>query len=193
MTTPEQPSHLLCEPSLTFTPLIFAKKKLTLDPIVSVHEISAKPKTKEEKAKLYITKDDYDMAVLEVKAIALTHKQTNDPVSDEDKSNSNIFMLMVAAEAHDFLRGTEKYLFPKRFQNRVVARKALIMYQTHLQENYAGITLEQKAKAMRTASEKLSAWSQLIAQETARIDSLRAYDAADYMIPLDDAPVQVSS
>ena len=173
---------------MTFTPVIFAKKKVTLNPTISVHEISAKPKTKEEKAKLYITSDDYNMAVLEVKAIARTHQQKAE-MSDED---SSIFMWVVAADAHDFLRGTEKYLFPKRFQNRSVARKALIMYQTHLQENYAGITLEQKAKAMRTASEKLSAWSQLIAQETARIDSQRACDA-DYMIPLDDAPVQVSS
>jgi hypothetical protein len=182
-TQSEQPSHLLCEPSL---------KKVTLNPIVSVHEISAKPKTKEEKAELFITNDDYNMAVLEVKAIALTH-QPKAQMSDEDKSNSSIFMWMVAADAHDFLRGTEKYLFPKRFQNRLVVRKALIMYQTHLQKNYAGITLEQKAKAMRTASEKLSAWSQLIARETARIETQRAYDAADYMIPLDDAPVQVSS
>ena len=177
---------------MTFTPVIFAKKKVTLNPTISVHEISAKPKTKEEKAKLYITSDDYNMAVLEVKAIARTHQQKAE-MSDEDKSDSSIFMWMIAAEAHDFLRGTEKYLFPKRFQKRLVARKALIMYQKHLQENYAGITLEQKAKAMRTASEKLSAWSQLIAQETARNDSQRAYDAADYMIPLDDAPVQVSS
>ena len=166
-------------------------KKVTLNPTLSVHKISAKPKTKEEKAELYITKDDYDLAVLEVKAIARTHQHQQQ--SDEDESDSSIFMWMVAAEAHDFLRGTERYLFPKRFQSRLVARKALIMYQTHLQENHAGITLEQKAKAMRTASEKLSAWSQLVAQETARIDSQRAYDAADYMIPLDDAPVQVSS
>ncbi len=154
--------------------VIFAKKHVTLNPIVSVHEISAKPKTKEEKAELYITKDEYNMAVLEVKAIARRHQQPKVPVSDDDKSNSSIFMWMVAAEAHDFLRGTEKHLYPKRSQDRLVARKALIMYQTHLQKNHAGITLEQKAKAMRTASEKLSAWSHLVAQETARIDSQRA-------------------
>jgi hypothetical protein len=56
---------------------------------------------------------------------------------------------------------------------------------------YPDITPEQKAKAMRTASEKLTLWSHLVAQETARLDSLRAYDS-DYLIPLDDLPVQFS-
>ena len=45
---------------------------------------------------------------------------------------------------------------------------------------------------MRTASEKLSAWSQLVAQETVRLDSIRAYDA-DYLIPLESAPIEFSS
>ena len=99
---------------------------------------------------------------------------------------------MVAAEADGFLRGIELLIYPQRFQNKLVARRALIKYQTHLETNCNGITREQKAKAMRMASEKLSAWSQLVAQETARLDSLRAYDA-DYLIPLDDATVKFSS
>ena len=177
---------------MAVTPVIFARNKVTLNPTVSVHEISAKPMTKEEKSELYITKDDYDMAILEVKAIALKHQQLQ--VSKEDNSKRSIFTGMVTAEADDFLRGTESRLYPQRFQNRWVARRALLKYQTHLQTNCAGITPEQKSNAMRIASEKLSAWSQLVAQETARLDSLRAYDA-DYLIPLplDDAPIQFSS
>ena len=58
-------------------------------------------------------------------------------------------------------------------------------------EKYPDITHEQKAKAMATASEKLSAWSHVVAKETARLDSLRAYDG-DYMIPLDNLPMCVS-
>ena len=154
---------------------------------VSVYEFSAKPLAKEEKSDLYYTKDDYNMTILEVKAIALTHQQPQ--VSGNSNSNNNS---LVAAEADDFLRGIESHLYPQRFQNRLVARRALIKYQTHLQTNCAGITPDQQAKAMRAASEKLSAWSQLVAQETARLDSLRAYDA-EYLIPLKDDPVEFSS
>mmetsp|Transcript_3012 Transcript_3012/g.4548 ORF Transcript_3012/g.4548 Transcript_3012/m.4548 type:complete len:300 (+) Transcript_3012:109-1008(+) len=166
----------------------FAKKRVTLNPTVSVHEICAKPITKEEKSELYYTKDDYDMTILEVKAIALTHQLPH--VSEEDTSTRS--NCMVAAEADGFLRGIELLIYPQRFQNKLVARRALIKYQTHLETNCNGVTPEQKAKAMRMAGEKLSAWSHLVAKETARLDSLRAYDA-DYLIPLNDATVKFSS
>ena len=164
------------------------KNRVKMNPTVSVHEICAEPITKEEKSELYYTKDDYNMAVLKVKAIALTHQLPH--VSEEDTSKRS--NCMVAAEADGFLRGIELLIYPQRFQNKLVARRALIKYQSHLETNCNGITLEQKAKAMRMASEKLSAWSQLVAQETARLDSLRAYDA-NYLIPLNDAKVIFSS
>ncbi len=162
------------------------KKRVTMNSTVSVHEFSAHPMTIEEKSELYYTKDDYDMTILEVKAIAFTHKQPR--VSDSSNSSN----CLVAAEADGFLRGIESHLYPQRFQNRFVARRALIKYQSHLQTHYNGITPDQRAKAMRTASEKLSAWSLLVAQETARLDSIRAYDA-DYLIPLEGAPIEFSS
>mmetsp|Transcript_26359 Transcript_26359/g.39840 ORF Transcript_26359/g.39840 Transcript_26359/m.39840 type:complete len:302 (-) Transcript_26359:1596-2501(-) len=163
----------------------FAKKRVTLNPTVSVHEICAKPITKEEKSELYYTKDDYDMTILEVKAIALTHQLPQ--ASEEDTSERS--NCMVAAEADGFLRGIELLIYPQRFQNKLVARRALIKYQTHLETNCNGVTPEQKAKAMRMAGEKLSAWSHKVARETARLDSIRAYDA-EYLIPLDDQQVE---
>eukprot|EP00985_Skeletonema_marinoi_P003567 scaffold1542_cov143-Skeletonema_marinoi.AAC.16 len=171
-----------------FVPVGSAKKRVKMNPTVSVHEICAKPITKEEKSELYYTKDDYNMIILEVKAIALTHQLPH--VSEEDTSKRS--NCMVVAEADGFLRGIELLIYPQRFQNKLVARRALIKYQTHLETNCNGITLEQKAKAMRIASEKLSAWSQLVAQETARLDSVRAYDA-NYLIPLNVATVKFSS
>mmetsp|Transcript_12171 Transcript_12171/g.18780 ORF Transcript_12171/g.18780 Transcript_12171/m.18780 type:complete len:266 (-) Transcript_12171:141-938(-) len=171
-----------------FVPVGSAKKRVKMNPTVSVHEICAKPITKEEKSELYYTKDDYNMAILEVNAIALTHQLPH--VSEEDTSKRS--NCMVVAEADGFLRGIELLIYPQRFQNKLVARRALIKYQTHLETNCKDVTLEQKAKAMRMASEKLSAWSQLVAQETARLDSVRAYDA-NYLIPLNDATVKFSS
>lgn len=174
-------------PSLAFMPVSLAKKKkrVTMNSTVSVYEFTANPMTKEEKSKLYYTKDDYNMTILQVKAIALTHQPQL-----SDKRNSNSYL--VAAEADGFLRGIESHLYPQRSQNRFVARRALIKYQTYLQTHHNGIAPDQKAKALRTASEKLSAWSQLVAQETARLDSIRAYDA-DYLIPLEGSPMEFSS
>jgi len=166
-----------------FKSISSSKKRVTMNSTVSVHEFSDESMTKEEKSDLYFTKDDYNMTILEVKAIALTHQQPQ--VSDNINSNN----CLVAAEADGFLRGIESHLYPQRFQNRLVARRALIKYQTHLRTNCIGITPDQQAKAMRIASEKLSAWSQLVAQETARLDSIRA----DYLIPLEGGLVEFSS
>ncbi len=74
-----------------------------------MHEFSANPMTKEEKSELYYTKDDCNMTILEVKAIALTHKQPR--VSGNSSSNNCLF----AAEADGVLRGIESHLYPQRF------------------------------------------------------------------------------
>eukprot|EP00986_Skeletonema_menzelii_P012869 scaffold7268_cov159-Skeletonema_menzelii.AAC.2 len=108
--------------------------------------------------------------------------------TDEQDNNRS----HVAAEEDGFLRGIEMLIYPQRSQNKLIARRALIKYQTYLQTQRTDITAEQKASAMRTASEKLSKWSHLVAQETARLDSLRAYDA-EYLIPLDDQRVEFST
>jgi len=163
-----------------------------------VHEVEAQPMTKEEKAELYYTKDDLKIINLEVRAIyALSNQLSQTPhttcCTDIDNQDSNESSNCVLAIENDaFLRGLEFYIYPQRFRKKLIARKALLKYQSHLQVNHPNISPEEKAKAMKTASEKLSAWSKLVAQETARIDSLRAYDA-EYLIPLDDSPVTFSS
>jgi hypothetical protein len=179
-----------------FTPVKSAKKRVTLKPIVSVHEIEAQSMTKEEKSELYYTKDDLIMTNLEIKAIcALSNQLTQTPhttcIDEQDDNNVSSNCVLAVEEADGFLRGLEFHVYPQRFRNKLLARRALLKYQTHLHLKYPDITPEQKAKAMRTASEKLTLWSHLVAQETARLDSLRAYDS-DYLIPLDDLPVQFS-
>ena len=178
-----------------FTSVYSTKKRVTLKPTVSVHEIDVPSMTKEEKSELYYTKDDLKMTNLEARAIcSLSNQLPQTPhtrcIDEQDKNDCSNCVLEV--EADGFLRGLEFYIYPQRFLNKLIARRALLKYQTHLQKKYPNITPEEKAKAMKTASEKLSAWSQLVAQETARLDSLRAYDA-EYLIPLDESPVQFSS
>lgn len=178
-----------CAPAATTTTK--AKKRVQLHPIVLIQEYSLEPLTREEKAELYYSKSDIDNFMRENKEIALEHEfaqkmYSRDCTGDQDDNRSN-----VAAEEDGFLRGIEMLIYPQRAQNKLIARKALMKYQAYLRTKRTDITTEQKAKAMRTASEKLSKWSHLVAQETARLDSLRAYDA-EYLIPLDEQRVEFS-
>ena len=182
-----------------FTPVNSTKKRVTLKPTVVVYEIDAQLMTKEKKSELYYTKDDLILTNLEVRAICALSNQLHQSATpphttyciDEQDNNNKSNCVLAVEEADGFLRGLEFHIYPQRYRNKLLARRALLKYQTHLQMKYPDITPEQKAKAMRTASEKLSAWSHLVAQETARLDSLRAYDG-DYLIPLEDPPVQFS-
>mmetsp|Transcript_24274 Transcript_24274/g.41431 ORF Transcript_24274/g.41431 Transcript_24274/m.41431 type:complete len:241 (-) Transcript_24274:55-777(-) len=185
-----------CLPSPASRVVNSTNKRVRMNPTVLVHDIiGLKSLTKQKKSKLFYTKDDYNMTVLEIKAIVLTNQPPETPnttscTGEEDNNSSNSSML--ADEADDFLRGIELQMYPQRFQNKLVARKALLKYQTYLHEKRTKMTPEQKAEAMRKASEKLSTWSHLVAQETARLDSIRAYDR-DYLIPLNGVPVQFST
>lgn len=179
-----------CAPATTTTPK--AKKRVQLHPIVLVQEYGSEPLTREEKAELYYSKNDIYNFMRENKEIALSHNEftqkmySRDCTGEQDDNRSNL-----AAEGDGFLRGIEMLIYPQRSQNKFIARKALMKYQTYLKTKRTDITIEQKAKAMRSASEKLSKWSHLVAQETARLDSLRAYDA-EYLIPLDEQRVEFS-
>ena len=203
MNTFQQQSNVSYQPSTTaFTKVNSTKKRVTLNPTVSVLQSDANPITKEEKSELYYTKDDFVMISHEVKAIcALSRQLTQTPhttncIGGQDNTpskNSSRSNCALAVEADGLLRGLECRIHPQRFRNKLIARRALLKYQKQLQMKYTDFSTEQKAEAMRAASEKLSALSHLVAQETARLDSLRAYDA-DYLIPLDDSsPVQLST
>ena len=160
-----------------------------------MHEIDAQPMTKGEKSALFYTKDDLTITNLEAKAIVSLSNQLPQAPSYctvDDPTNESSKCILAIDEADSFLRGLEFYIYPQRLQNRLLVRKALIKYQSHLHKKFPNATSEEFAKAMKKASEKLTAWSQLVAQETARIDSLRAYDS-DYLIPLDTSPVEFSS
>ena len=181
-----QQSHQPSSTELSTPPVnsIKAKKRIQLNPTVAVYEFDVQPFTKEEKSELYYTKDDLNNLMQENMEIAFSHHKTGciDEQSNNNRSN-------IASEADGFHRGIEMLIYPQRSQNKLVSRRALLKYQTHLQTKRTDITPEQRAAAMRAASEKLSAWSHLVARETARLDSIRAYDA-DYLIPLDDQQIE---
>ena len=90
----------------------------------------------------------------------------------------------------DTLRGLELIMYPTRKQNKSLAQRSLIKYQTLLNSK-SNMSPERKCQALAVASVKLNLWSSLVAMETARLDALRAYDG-DYLIPIAQ-PVNIIS
>lgn len=82
------------------------------------------------------------------------------------------------------LRGLELHLCPIRNQNRVLVQKAITKYQRSVNADQ-DMNSEEKVKSLASACAKLSKWSQLVAVNMARHDSLQAR-ANDYMIPVID-------
>ena len=180
-----QQSNQLSTSSFTPATVTSTRKRVRMNPTVLVQEFSVQPLTEEEKSELYYTRNDMNNFILDVKDIAYSHQLTQTMYkTDRIREQDN-----VALESDGFLRGIELQIYPQRAQNKLIARRALLKYQTHLQTQRTNITPEQKASATRAASEKLSAWSHKVARETARLDSIRAYDA-EYLIPLDDQQVE---
>jgi hypothetical protein len=80
-------------------------------------------------------------------------------------------------------------LCPVRVRNKVIAQKAVLKYQRHFNTDHS-LTSEEKVQSLASVSAKLSHWSKLVALETARLDSIRAFDV-DYLIPISE-PVVIS-
>lgn len=81
-------------------------------------------------------------------------------------------------------RGLEIRLCPVRAQNSKVVRKAVLKYQQQLTGD-SRKTPEKKARSLAALSCKVNSWSSLVAQETARLDALRAteYDKESHLLP----------
>ena len=179
------------QPVLVRTP----KKRVQFNPTAFVLEYEPPQLTDEERSKLYFSKDDMDMTLQEVKEIVLSKQQSystcciGGDCDDDISIRCEIHNIVVAAEADDVIRGIELQAYPRRSQNKLIGRRAVMKYQKHLNEKRINLTQEQKAKTLRAASEKFSAWSRMVALETARLDSIRAYDE-EYMIPLSGHRIQ---
>lgn len=91
---------------------------------------------------------------------------------------------MIGLEADPTLRGLERYLCPARSRNKMIAIKGLLKYQNHINAS-PDKTSDEKAECLARASAKLSHWSRMVARETGRLDSLRAFER-DYLIPINE-------
>jgi len=151
----------------------------------------------EEKSKLYYSKQELNSFILEAKVICslsqgLPHISNSGTLLDV----SHYSMIPLGnnndddEDATESLRGLEILMYPKRNQNKLIAHKTVLKYQALLNSK-SDVDGEQKYLALAAASAKLNLWSTLIAVETARRDSVRAYER-DYKIWI-EAPGPLSA
>lgn len=153
------------------------KKRVRFQPSITVQPIDC-TMTQHDKASSYYTKDELDAFQLEVKVINTLFKTG----SGSHRSKEDC---VIGTNADPAL-----YALPVR--NKTIAQKALLKYQHNLNAR-DNMTTEHKHRRLAKASVKLSTWSKEMAQQTAKMDTLRAYDG-DYMVHIvEQALEQVSS
>eukprot|EP00580_Thalassiosira_gravida_P021266 CAMPEP_0201678494 /NCGR_PEP_ID=MMETSP0494-20130426/46380_1 /ASSEMBLY_ACC=CAM_ASM_000839 /TAXON_ID=420259 /ORGANISM="Thalassiosira gravida, Strain GMp14c1" /LENGTH=190 /DNA_ID=CAMNT_0048161687 /DNA_START=282 /DNA_END=851 /DNA_ORIENTATION=- len=166
-----------------------SRKRLRFNPCVTVQPIDCRM-TEEEKSKLYYSKNELNVSSHELKEKhnILSQEQLQHS-SSNNSAQETALECNIGLEADPSLRGLERYLCPIRAQNKMLARKAMRKYREKINSN-PNMTEEMKILSLAAVNAKLSQWSKLVALETARLDSIRAYDK-DYMIPISD-PVVIS-
>lgn len=190
------PTSVIALPALPSVNVKPAKKSVTFKPTCTVRTHKCNGMTKEERSKLCYSRQELTVLNLEAHAICTLSLEL------PDIRNTGTLLTMERRETllglHDdndasaleTLRGLELIIYPKRKQNKVLARKSLLKYQTLLNSK-PNLSSERKHLALAAASAKLNLWSSLVAMETARLDVLRAYDG-EYMIPF-TPPVNIIS
>lgn len=159
-----------------------SKREVTFKPTAKVRLYTPahdnKHSTKEEKSKLYYSKDELKVFNLEAQAICTLSQEL------PDIRNSGTLMVGVSDDCTtDSLRGLELMMFPKRRQNKILMRKSLLKYQTLLNSR-PDMDSEQKHKALAVASAKFNLWASNVARDTACLDAMRVFEG-EYLIPVD--------
>jgi hypothetical protein len=151
--------------------------------------------TADDKSRLFYSRHELDMMKLEANALCILSRAL--PVAAAsagthllDRRDS--ILMRTRAVATDTPRGLELTMYPERKRIKLIALQSLLRYQVLL-DTKPNLCSEDRQFALAGASMRLTAWSTLVAMETARWDALRAYDSDGYQIPVVDEPVVISS
>ena len=167
-----------------------AKRRVTFRPSVTVQPVENICMQEQDKSRLYYSKDELKVLTLEAKAIHALSKEQLPDESSPCGVHAARQDCMLGLEADPALRGLELYLCPTRVRNKQLAKKALLKYYRTISSDPTK-SQEERLKCLSNASQKLmSQWSKKVALETARLDSIRAYDG-DYLIPVDTPAVEI--
>ena len=162
-------------------------KRVRFQPNVTVQPIDC-TLTPEEHSRSHYSKDEMAAFSLEVKKAVSRAPSVQSACCVVHACEGDC---LAGLEADPALRGGGHYLCVHRVRNKYLVRKALLKYKRSLNAVHpSSKTREEKLNSLASASAKLSHWSRMVAMETARLDSLRAYDI-DYMIPIGE-PVVVT-
>ena len=146
------------------------KKVVSFKSTMQIQPIENLSITPEVKSRLYLSKDEMDVWLLEIKSL---HKSYKRQLGKANDANGMKRYQTVGLQSNPKYRGLETYFLPVRGRNKSMARKALIRYQRTL--NYCNYTQEEKAVLLAAAGAKLSHWSKLVALEMAKLDTVWAY------------------
>ena len=164
-----------------------SSRRIRFAPAVTVQPIDC-TLTPEEHSRSHYSKDEMAAFSLEVKKAVSCTPSVQSACCVVHACEGDC---LVGLEADPALRGIGHYLCPTRVRNKYLVRKALLKYKRSLNAVHpSSKTREEKLRSLASTSAKLSHWSRMVAMETARLDSLRAYDI-DYMIPIGE-PVVVT-
>lgn len=176
-----------------------AKRSIRFNETVTIHPIRQQSTTMpaEMKSQLYYSKEERDGFQLEVKAIReglfdcyrIQQQQQASTDTTTTLTPQHILLPLASAPA---LRGLELHIHPLRIRNKITACKAFLKYQQHIcssqhRQNALGMachssfgmSTRQRDDCLAEAYGKLSEWSRMVALETGRLDSLRAYGMND--------------
>ena len=171
-----------------------AERTVSFAPSITVQPVDKLATTTEEKSSLYYSPDEMASFNQEVKTIrTLTKAQhliatedVHDGASSAASSASQSKGIILSPErlsSNPALRGLELHLLSTRVKNKILAQKALLKYQRGLCYD-SSKSSEDRAQCLAAAASRLTRWSTQVALETARMDSMQAYDVDSYRIPL---------
>ena len=161
------------------------KKKVSFEPMVTVQVVEKLFSTQDERSGLYYS-------FIELNKYSRKVKKATQKLLSLVPPKDNQYML--GLESNPSCRGLEQYLYPIRVQNKILMRMCLIKYQRNLMHHHVSAkkTDEEKHLCLAALSTELSQWSKSVAMETARLDSLQAWDQRDYNIPICGKSVVIS-
>jgi hypothetical protein len=172
------------------------RKTVTFKPTCTVQTpLSREDATAEEdKSRLYYSKSELEMMNLKANALCILSRAL--PAIEGSGTHllerrDSVIEKPGRAVAKDTPRGLELRMYPTRARRKIVANRILLRYQ-RLLDAKPNMNGEARLLALAGASGRLTAWSTLVAAETARWDAVRAHDPDDYPIPIASEPVDIT-
>lgn len=173
-----------------FTAVEPSERHVSFTPTVRVTTVVKLSNTPEEKGRLYHTKAELNGFYQDVKEFYASHPDrpgTTSSSSSPACPPKRRREVLVRQDADPNIRGLELFFYPTRVQNKSLTRKSLRKHYNDLNVDTT-LTEEQRVRSLAAMSSKLSYWSKLVAAETARLDSIRAYGSPDPHMYTEERP-----